>query len=290
MAYSKLYSSIVHSSLWTAQDNVRLLFVTLLALADPQGYVYGSRSGLARAANISRKRGQRDPWEHLMAPDPDSSDLMRNPENEGRRIEEVPGGFRILNFLFYRSLRNEDDRREQNREAQARHREKVKQEHEKESSLNQPESAEVSQSKPISEAEAEAEANKKDGQIDSAPAVVNVFSDFIERLRQVPAYATLDIEDELSKMEVWCELNHKKPTRRRFVNWLNRCDKPIAGAEKKERAMSAFEITTRIKAIDDELSSRKFSTYYGEQMKPEVKERQKALIARRKELKNKLTE
>lgn len=127
MAYSKLHSSLVYSSLWTQPDEVRLLFITLLAVADRQGYVYGSRSGLERLANIIvRERDDESPWDVLMSPDPDSSDLMRNPENEGRRIEEVPGGFRLLNFEYYRGLRNEDDRREQTRQAQARFREKKK--------------------------------------------------------------------------------------------------------------------------------------------------------------------
>ena len=125
MSYSKLFSSIVHSSLWTEEDHVRLLFVTLLAIADREGFVYGSRNGLERTANIAwRDKGLTDPWDKLLSPDPDSADILRNPENEGRRIEAVPGGFRILNFLYYRSLRNNDDRREQNRSAQARYRTK----------------------------------------------------------------------------------------------------------------------------------------------------------------------
>ncbi len=68
---------------------------------------------------------QSDPWDRLMGPDNDSSDLLRNPDNEGRRIEEIPGGFRIINYVYYRSLRDAEDRKAQNREAQQRHREKV---------------------------------------------------------------------------------------------------------------------------------------------------------------------
>ena len=26
----------------------------------------------------------------------------------------------------------------------------------------------------------------------------------------------------------WCSANRKQPSRKRFVNWLNRCEKPIA--------------------------------------------------------------
>jgi hypothetical protein len=138
VAYSKLYSSIVHSSLWTESDHIRLLFITLLAIADREGYVYGSRNGLLRLANLDVDEcDEDDPFEALMSPDKDSSDLMRNPENEGRRIERVPSGFRILNYEYYRGLRNEDDRREQNREAQRRHRSKVSQ--------DKPPSAKISQ-------------------------------------------------------------------------------------------------------------------------------------------------
>ncbi len=123
MSYSKLYSSVIHSSLWTQADNVRLLFITLLALCDREGYVYGSRRGLERAANIKIRNGE-DPWKTLMSPDPDSSDLLRNPENGGRRIEEVPSGFRLINFEYYRGIFDSEDRREQNRLAQQRFREK----------------------------------------------------------------------------------------------------------------------------------------------------------------------
>ena len=155
MAYSKLYSSIVHSSLWTQPDHVRILFITLLAIADREGFVYGSRNGLLRLANVDLDQcDECEPFTLLMAPDKDSSDLLRNPENEGRRLEEVPGGFRILNFLYYRGLRNEDDRREQNRLAQIAYRKRHKQ--------SKPTSAKVSQHKPISEAEAETEAEAEE--------------------------------------------------------------------------------------------------------------------------------
>lgn len=148
MSYSKLHSSIVNSSLWTAPDSVRLLFITLLAMCDRDGYVYGSKAGLQRLANVAPTAI--DPWQILTSPDPDSSDRLRNPENEGRRIEEVPGGFRLLNFEYYRGLRNDDERREQTRQAVARHRAKVSQ--------GKPEKANESHGNPISEADTEPEA------------------------------------------------------------------------------------------------------------------------------------
>ena len=157
MAYSKLHSSLVNSSLWTEADHVRLLFITLLALCDKDGCVYGSRSGLARAAMIDPDAcDDRDPWLVLMSPDPESCDRMRAPEHEGRRIEEISGGFRLLNFEYYRGLRNDDDRREQNRLAQARFKAKVSQ--------GKPAKASISPGKPPkahTEAETEAETEAK---------------------------------------------------------------------------------------------------------------------------------
>lgn len=154
MSYSKLHSSLVNSSLWTEPDAVRLLFITLLAMCDRDGVVYGSRLGLSRIAHISVDEIE-EAWETLLDADPESSDRMRAPENEGRRIEEVSGGFRLLNFEYYRGLRNDDERREQNREAQARFKAKVSQ--------SKPRKSKVIHDKPQkahAEAESDTEAEK----------------------------------------------------------------------------------------------------------------------------------
>lgn len=151
MSYSKLHSSLVSSSLWTEPDSVRILFITLLAMADRDGYVYGTKLGIARIANIEPEEIDAA-WSTLLSPDKNSSDKMRNPESNGRRIEEASGGFRLLNYTYYRGLRDDDDRREQNRLAQERFRSKRR----------KPSSAGVSHGKPQSahaEAEAEAEAD-----------------------------------------------------------------------------------------------------------------------------------
>lgn len=41
------------------------------------------------------------------------------------------------------------------------------------------------------------------------------------------AYKKIDVNLEYQKMASWCEVNKKLPTRRRFINWLNRIDKPL---------------------------------------------------------------
>ena len=61
--------------------------------------------------------------EVLCAPDPRS----RSKGNEGRRlIREGEYAYHVPNFLAYRSIRNEEDRRAYNREKQREHRERVK--------------------------------------------------------------------------------------------------------------------------------------------------------------------
>lgn len=62
---------------------------------------------------------------------------------------------------------------------------------------------------------------------------------WLSALRRNPAYSSLDIENEFNKMRGWCEVNKKQPTKRRFINWLNRADKPMS----RLKSMSGFEKT-----------------------------------------------
>jgi hypothetical protein len=196
-------------------DHVRLLFITLLALSDRDGIVYGSRSGLMRAAMIDLDAAEEhDPWRILMGPDDDSSDLMRNPENEGRRIEEIPGGFKIINYTYYRSLRDAEDRKAQNREAQQRHREKI--------SPDKPPSAKVSRGKPI---ESKIETKKKEEGANGSR--LQSVEDWLKELEADKTYQGIDVRREYGKMLAWCNVRRKQPTKRRFINWINGAEKPL---------------------------------------------------------------
>jgi len=123
MTYSKLHASLVGSSLWTESDATRILFLTLLAMCDKEGFVAGTKKGLTRIANLQNAD---EAWEALMSEDPDSSDYIRAPENKGRRVAESPGGFTLINYPYYRDLRDEDDRREKSRGYQAAYIERKK--------------------------------------------------------------------------------------------------------------------------------------------------------------------
>ena len=112
--YTKLFSSILASTIWRAPDKTRIVWITLLAMADKNGVAECSVPGLADLARVSVE-DCRAAIAELQLPDPDS----RTKEYEGRRIEPTDGGFLILNHPKYREKLNEDQRREYMRLKQA---------------------------------------------------------------------------------------------------------------------------------------------------------------------------
>lgn len=96
--YSKLFSGLVTSSIWLEDRATIIVWIAFLAICDANGVVSGSLPGLAHLARVSLDE-MRTAIEVLSSPDPDS----RSPENEGRRIEKVQDGWRILNYAAYRS-------------------------------------------------------------------------------------------------------------------------------------------------------------------------------------------
>ena len=95
--YSKLFSSIVTSTIWCEDHATVRVWVAMLAMTDARGLVEGSIPGFANVARVSIPE-MRQAVDKLSSPDPDS----RTPDHEGRRIESVPGGWRILNYQAYR--------------------------------------------------------------------------------------------------------------------------------------------------------------------------------------------
>lgn len=75
----------------------------MLAMADRNGRVWGSVPGLANRARVSVD-ATRNAIDTFLSPDPDS----RTPDFEGRRIEVIDGGWRLLNHEKYRAIRDEE--------------------------------------------------------------------------------------------------------------------------------------------------------------------------------------
>lgn len=50
---------------------------------------------------------------------------------------------------------------------------------------------------------------------------------WLKGLQSSPAYEGIDVHREHARMVVWCKTFQKQPTRRRFVRWLNKTEKPL---------------------------------------------------------------
>lgn len=119
MAYVKLFESILASTIWAEPTETRIVWVTMLAMADRDGSVQASVPGLAHFARVS-EASCRDALTCLMRPDPNS----RTKANDGRRIAEVDGGWLILNYEDYRDRLDYEDKKEKDRLRQQRKRER----------------------------------------------------------------------------------------------------------------------------------------------------------------------
>jgi len=102
---------------WQEDDATRLVWITMLAMADRHGYVGASVPGLAARARVPVP-AVRAALEKFLAPDPDS----RSKEFEGRRIEVSDRGWTLLNYARFRDMRDEEAKREHDRERQRKHR------------------------------------------------------------------------------------------------------------------------------------------------------------------------
>lgn len=98
--FVKLYGTILDSSVWSEDAFTRLVWITMLAMADAEGFVEAAIPGLARRANVPIEDCEAA-LARLEAPDPYS----KSTENEGRRIKRAERGWIILNYKHYRELR-----------------------------------------------------------------------------------------------------------------------------------------------------------------------------------------
>lgn len=105
--YTKLFNSLTDSTIWREPDNVRIVWITMLAMSDKQGHVMASVPGLADRARVSLDKTVQA-LEKLSQPD----EWSRSDEHEGRRIEKIGGGWALLNYVKYSRIRDEEERKE----------------------------------------------------------------------------------------------------------------------------------------------------------------------------------
>jgi hypothetical protein len=121
--YNKLFTKILDSSIWLESDSTRLVWITLIAAMDGDGF-----AGFSTLENLAL-RARVDPDSAaaavavLEAPDPHTG---AEQEHEGRRIQRVPGGWLILNAAKYRELVSREVERQRTRERVARFRARLR--------------------------------------------------------------------------------------------------------------------------------------------------------------------
>ena len=98
--------------------------------------------------------------------------------------------------------------------------------------------------------------------------------EWIESLVNNPAYAGISVETELGKMQAWASANGKQPSRRRFINWLNRAERPIAATGRPvqgvRKAFTPWEIKQAIEACNQQISKLKGDPANTEAIDPEI--------------------
>lgn len=102
--YTKLFSSILDSTIWDEDCATRILWITMLAMVNMRGQVLSSEVNMGLRARLPLddvKKG----LACLLADDPNS----RTPEFNGRRIEKIDGGWQVLNYEKYRTKQDRTD-------------------------------------------------------------------------------------------------------------------------------------------------------------------------------------
>lgn len=118
--YNKLFTKILDSSIWLEAMPTRLVWLTMIAAMDEDGFVAcASPANLAHRAIVPLEDTERA-LETLEGPDKNSSDSDR----EGRRIERVPGGWIVLNAKKYQQIVTRSIARERTNERVRKHRER----------------------------------------------------------------------------------------------------------------------------------------------------------------------
>lgn len=116
-SYTKLFSSILDSTIWSESVATKITWVTMLAMTDTAGCVYASMPGLAKRVGVSISEAE-TAIKCFLSPDPHS----RTKDNEGRRVKEIEGGWQLLNYEKYTHAKSREARNAYQKEQMRRRR------------------------------------------------------------------------------------------------------------------------------------------------------------------------
>lgn len=238
--FAKIFKGIYYGSMKATNETMRMareVFVCLCAHADRDGVVeYMNEEMLAALVGYDVDQ-IRAAVAVLEAPDAES----RTPDEDGRRLIRLePCGWRIVTYEKYRGIRDEDDRRRQNREAQERKRVRERQpEISLTSAVGQPSSAQA-------EADGEVEVEVKRASSTPAASALNGSGEKIEFEFQTVGrgpktyavtresliewamdYPAVDVYQEMGKIRAWIRANPRRRKTaegmpRMIVTWFSR--------------------------------------------------------------------
>jgi len=155
--YTKLFQSILTSTIWGEDHATLRVWITMLAMADKNGEVVATIPGLARVACVTIQE-----VEHALEKFQSPDKYSRTPDDEGRRIEQNEDGWVLINYEKYRKMASKEDQKAKSAERVRKYRERQKRNgkslqcNAKSGSGND----KVTQDRDIAEAEAEAEAEE----------------------------------------------------------------------------------------------------------------------------------
>jgi len=95
--FVKLDTHILDKSIWDESPIVCKVWITLLAMSDQNGIVEAAIPGIASRARVSIEDAKIS-IEKFIGPD----EFSTNSDNEGRRIDRIQEGYKILNYENYR--------------------------------------------------------------------------------------------------------------------------------------------------------------------------------------------
>lgn len=202
-SFTKLFSSITESTIWVAPDPHRITWICMLAMADRKGRVFASIPGLANRARVQVSDVEAAIISFL---GPDT--YSRTKDHEGKRIEEIDGGWRLINYQKYRAMCDEETIKESKRRYINERRARERSVDNSRKSRNQ-----------SKQAEAEAERSKTNTPSSAKPRRGSLPSDFTLteatlqwcKKRQVPA-------DELQARYDWFR-DYARSTGKQYVDW-----------------------------------------------------------------------
>jgi hypothetical protein len=105
--FAKVFQKMLDSSIWTESTSTRIVWITFLLSMDSDGYCeFASADNVATRARVKLCH-TKDAIAVLESPDPQS----KTPDDDGRRIQRVQGGWLVLNCKKYRDIANHGDLR-----------------------------------------------------------------------------------------------------------------------------------------------------------------------------------